>query len=62
MALWGFHDYLGDVYYDFYADYSDDTHEPTEHQEKGKIIKLGGQLRREPLAITAPTKNWRFSG
>jgi hypothetical protein len=40
---WGFHDYLGDVHSDFYADYSDDTDEPTEHQEKGKIIKLGRQ-------------------
>ena len=40
---WGFHDYLGDVHFDFYADYSDDTDEPTEQQEKAKIIKLGGQ-------------------
>ncbi len=40
---WGFHDYLGDVYSDFYADYSGDTDEATDQQEKGKIIKLGGQ-------------------
>lgn len=40
---WGFHDYLYDVYSDFYADYSDGTDEPTEQQEKGKIIKLAGQ-------------------
>lgn len=26
---WGFHDYLGDVYSDFYADYSDDKNETT---------------------------------
>jgi hypothetical protein len=37
---WGFHDYLGDVHSDFY---SDDIDEPTEQQENGKIIKLGGQ-------------------
>ena len=40
---WGFHDYLGDVHSDFYAHYSDDTDEPIEQLEKGKIIKLSGQ-------------------
>ncbi|MFN0187078.1 MAG: DUF6155 family protein [Bacteroidia bacterium] len=40
---WGFHDFLGDVHADFYADYSDDTDEPTEQKEKGRIIKLGRQ-------------------
>ena len=29
---WGFQDYLGDVYSDFYYDYSDDTDEPLEQQ------------------------------
>ena len=33
---WGFHDYLADVYFDFYSDFIDDSGE-----EKGKIIKLG---------------------
>lgn len=40
---WYFHDYLGIIHSDFYADSSDDTNEPTEQQEKGKIIELGGQ-------------------
>lgn len=40
---WGFHDYLGDVYSEFYTDYSDDMVEPTTQPEQGKIIKLGGQ-------------------
>lgn len=40
---WGFHDYLSAVHSDFYAQYSDDTDESTEHQEKGKNIKLNGQ-------------------
>lgn len=35
---WGFHDYLADVYFDFYSDYIDDTNE---EEEKVKIIKLG---------------------
>ena len=35
---WGFHDYLADVYFDFYSDFIDDT---DEEEEKGKIIKLG---------------------
>jgi hypothetical protein len=39
---WGFHDYLGDVYCDFYADTFDENDEEVE-QEKGKIIKLGGR-------------------
>jgi hypothetical protein len=34
---WGFHDYLADVYFDFYSDYLDDT----EEEEKGRNIKLG---------------------
>ena len=33
---WGFHDYLADVYFDFYADFIDDSDE-----EQGKINKLG---------------------
>lgn len=37
---WGFHDYLADVYSDFYADYPDITDEPTKQKGKGKIIKL----------------------
>ena len=40
---WGFHDFLGDVHADFYADYSDETDEPTEQKENGRIIKLGRQ-------------------
>jgi hypothetical protein len=40
---WGFHDYLGDVYSNFYADYPDDIDEPTEQQENGRIIKLNGK-------------------
>ena len=40
---WGFHDYLGDVYSDFYAYCTDDINEPTEQQEKGKIINLRKQ-------------------
>lgn len=40
---WGFHDYLGDVYSDFYADYSDDMDEQTIAQEKGKIIRFSGR-------------------
>ena len=42
---WGFHDYLVQVWVDFYPteddeDYEDDNNEI---EEKGKIIKLGGQ-------------------
>lgn len=42
---WGFHDYLVQVWIDFYPteddeDYEDDNNEI---EEKGKIIKLGGQ-------------------
>jgi len=40
---WGFHNYLADVHSDFFADFSDDIYEDDEQQEKGKIIKLGGQ-------------------
>jgi hypothetical protein len=40
---WGFHDYLGDVFINFYADNSDDTAEAIDPQEKGKVIKLGGK-------------------
>jgi hypothetical protein len=39
---WGFHDYLCDAHSNFYSDYSDDTDEETEQQQKGKIIKPGG--------------------
>lgn len=40
---WGFHDFLGSVYSEFYADYFDDIDEETEKQQKGKIIQLGRQ-------------------
>jgi hypothetical protein len=40
---WGFHDYLGDVHSDFYADYSDNTDKASEQNKKGKNIKLTGQ-------------------
>jgi hypothetical protein len=40
---WGFHDYLADVYFDFYADCTDDIDEDSDQQEKRKVIKLGGQ-------------------
>src|SRR2546423_9501676 len=35
---WGFHDYLADVYFNFYPEFIDNINE---QQEKGKIIKLG---------------------
>lgn len=38
---WGFHDYLGDVFSDFYADNSDDADEASDLQEKGIVIKRG---------------------
>lgn len=34
---WGFHDYLTDVYFNFYSDY---INESNEQEEKGKIINL----------------------
>ena len=37
---WGFHDYLADVYFNFYSDYTDET---DDEDDKGKIIKLGRQ-------------------
>jgi len=37
---WGFHDYLCDVYYTFYTDFSDDTPVPDERSAKGRIVKL----------------------
>ncbi len=40
---WDFHNYLGDDFAHFYADYWDDTVEATDQQEKGKVIKLGGK-------------------
>jgi len=40
---WGFHDYLCDAHSNFYSDYSDDTDEETEQQQKGKITRLGGR-------------------
>ena len=38
---WGFHDYLGDVHSNFYADSANDIDEENEQLEKGKIVKLG---------------------
>ena len=35
---WSFHDYLADVYFNFYPEFIDNINE---QQEKGKIIKLG---------------------
>lgn len=40
---WGFHDFLIEVYSDFYDYCSDDMDEPTEQKETGKIIKLNVQ-------------------
>jgi len=40
---WGFHDYLCDAHSNFYSDYSDDTDEETEQQQKGKITRLDGR-------------------
>src|SRR5690554_376182 len=40
---WGFHDFLGSVFSEFYPDYFDDIDEETEEQQKGKIIHLGRQ-------------------
>ena len=42
---WGFHDYLVQVWVDFYPTEDDEDYEVenNEIEEKGKIIKLGGQ-------------------
>jgi len=40
---WGFHDFLGSVFSEFYPDYFDDIDEESEEQQKGKIIHLGRQ-------------------
>ena len=40
---WGFHDYLCDAHSNFYSDYSDDTDEETEQQQKGKFTELDGR-------------------
>ena len=37
---WGFHDYLAEVYYEFYPGIFDDIENIEQQQEKGKIIKL----------------------
>ena len=34
---WGFHDYLADVYFNFYSDYEDETNEQA---EKGNIVSV----------------------
>jgi len=37
---WGFHDYLAEVYFDFYPSSFDDIENDEQQPEKGKIIKL----------------------
>ena len=37
---WGFHEYLTEVYYEFYPGIFDDIENIEQQQEKGKIIKL----------------------
>jgi hypothetical protein len=42
---WGFHDFLVQVWVDFYPTEDDEDYEDDNNgiEEKGKIIKLGGQ-------------------